>query len=406
MISVSEAGQIIAAQTRHYNTESIPFESAVGRVLAEDIVADRDLPACNRATMDGIAIRFSAFAEGVRVFSIKGVQAAGDRPIEIEADQECIEIMTGGTLPVSVNTVIRYEDVVITDGMARVMIDDIRKGQSVHLKAKDKKLGEVLASSNRLIDSSVVGIAASAGKSNLVVRKLPRTIIISTGDELVEVGDNPLPYQVRRSNNHTIKAALDQYHLHADLLHLPDNPGITKNELTKCLADYDVLILSGGVSMGKFDYLPQVLEEVGVTKLFHKVRQRPGKPFWFGRNEAGVLVFAFPGNPVSTFMCLHRYFMPWLEASLYGALGSKEIAPKCFAVLDGDFQFVPPLACFLQVNLSFNDQSQLVATPLSGNGSGDFANLVETNAFMELPEEKTTFKKGEMYPVWPFKHYL
>jgi molybdopterin molybdotransferase len=151
--------------------------------------------------------------------------------------------------------------------------------------------------------------------------------------------------------------------------------------------------------MGKFDYLPMALEESGVQKLFHKVQQRPGKPFWFGKHSNGTIVFAFPGNPVSTFMCLNRYFISWLKASLGLATST-----PLYAVLASDFTFTPALQYFLQVALSVNENAQIIATPVKGNGSGDFANLVDSDAFMELPAERNNFMKGEVFRVWPFKN--
>jgi molybdopterin molybdotransferase len=190
---------------------------------------------------------------------------------------------------------------------------------------------------------------------------------------------------------------LQQYGIYPQLLHLPDDPVISEKEISSCLENYDVLLLSGGVSMGKFDYLPAALNRSGVTEHFHKVLQRPGKPFWFGSVAGGPVVFAFPGNPVSSFMCLHRYFLPWLKQ----CLGMEE--QKIYAVLDADLPFQPELTWFVQVSLQVSASGMLTASPLQGNGSGDLANLLGTSAFMELPAEKTTFNKGEVYPVWPFK---
>jgi molybdopterin molybdotransferase len=149
--------------------------------------------------------------------------------------------------------------------------------------------------------------------------------------------------------------------------------------------------------MGKFDYIPGALKDLQVQQVFHKVQQRPGKPFWFGRHENGVVVFAFPGNPGASFMCMQRYFVPWLNASL--GLQPKE---PVYAVLADDFKFQPALEYYLQVKLHYSKEGQLTATPLAGNGSGDFANLAETEAFMELPLDKTEFKKGEVYKIWSF----
>lgn len=398
MISVKEADAIIQAQVRDFGTEQLPFEQALGRVLAEDLRTDRDLPPFNRVAMDGIAIRYEAFAAGTRTFTIKGTQAAGDSLIEIDSANECVEIMTGAALPSSVDTVIRYEDLELLDGQAAVKVDTLQPGQSVHVQGKDRRQGDVVATANQPVTAALVGMAAAVGATQLTVKKLPRTVVISTGDELVDVEETPSPYQIRRSNSYMVKAALEKYGLIPDLLHIPDNQAEIKKKLQACLQSYDVLILSGGISMGKFDYVPQVLEELAVEKLFHKVQQRPGKPFWFGKHAEGAVVFALPGNPGSTFMCLHRYFIPWLQACL------SIIKPaSVHAVLNTDFSFQPPLQYFLQVKLSISEQGQLLATPLEGNGSGDFSNLVEADAFLELPAERSEFKKGEAYRVWPFR---
>jgi len=184
-------------------------------------------------------------------------------------------------------------------------------------------------------------------------------------------------------------------------MHIPDNPEVTKKIIGECLQNFDVLILSGGISAGKFDYIPKALQELQVEKLFHKVQQRPGKPFWFGKHENGGVVFALPGNPVATFMCMYRYFLPWLQASL----GLKAKQPA-YAVLDYDFHFQPQLKYMLQVKLQVNESGQIIATPVEGNGSGDFANLADKDAFMELPLEKNEFKKGEAYRIYSFKKVL
>jgi len=396
MTTVEQATEIVLAESKDYGTESIYFENALGRVLAEDLKADRDLPPYNRVTMDGIAISFAAFENGIRSFKIIATQAAGETTFEINHPSECIEIMTGAALPSTTDTVIRYEDLEIKDGIATVQTEAVSKGQSIHLKGIDKSKGDLVAAANQLITPALISMAASVGKSDLLVKQLPKVVIISSGDEVVNIDEMPNAFQIRRSNNYTIKAALQQYCINAEMIHIPDDPVITKQEIKKCLQQYDVIILSGGVSEGKFDYIPKALEENAVKKLFHKVQQRPGKPFWFGKHENGVLVFAFPGNPVSTFMCLRRYFCVWLEQSLGIA------KQKMFAALEEDFVFTPALQYFLQVKLNVNDKGQLLAKPVAGNGSGDFANLLDTDAFMELPLEQNNFTKGEVFRVWPF----
>jgi molybdopterin molybdotransferase len=399
MIPVHEAEHIIAATIKDYGTETVHFEKAGGRILAEGILCDRDFPPYNRVSMDGIAIRYAGFESGLRSFYIKGTQAAGDDPIAINNDDECIEIMTGAALPDTADTIIRYEDLIIGNGKATLLVNTLKKGQSIHYKGVDKKQGDIAAPANVIIDHAVISIAATIGTTDLLVRKLPRIAILSTGDELVDIHETPTPYQVRRSNGYTIKEILKRFGIDASITHLPDNPGVIEEQLRTSLDNYDVLLLSGGVSMGKYDHLPSVFEKLAITQLFHKVQQRPGKPLWFGKHGGGAIVFAFPGNPVSAFLCMHRYFIPWLE----GCLGLQYIQPP-HAILGEDVTFAPSLQYFMQVKATVNEQGKLIAMPMHGNGSGDLANLVETNAFLELPAERDHFMKGEVFRLWPFKN--
>jgi molybdopterin molybdotransferase len=400
MVRVEEAEKIILEQCKDFGTESISFENCLGRVLAENIIADRDLPAFNRVTMDGIAIHYDAFKNGERSFKIKATQSAGEKPFEINSNDECIEIMTGAVLPSTTDTIIPYEDIEIKNGTAIIKAETITINQNIHPKGKDKKQHELLVEASQFITPTIITIAATVGKSILLVKKNPSIIIVSTGDELIDIYETPTYFQIRRSNNYTLHAALEQYGLQADMLHLSDEPNIIEKELERCINDYNIILLSGGVSMGKFDYVPPALENLKAKKLFHKVQQRPGKPFWFGMHSSGTLVFAFPGNPVSTFMCFHRYFLPWLKKSW----GVKSNIPN--AILNEDFTFKPALQYFLQVKLSVNEKGELIGIPVEGNGSGDFINLLQTDAFMELPLERTDFKKGEIFPIWAFKQIL
>jgi len=397
MITVEQAEKLILEQVKDFGTVSILFDAALGRSLAEDIIADRDLPPFNRVTMDGIAISYEAITNGITTFNVKATQAAGEATINIERPDECIEIMTGASLPESTDTIIPYEHIEIKNGKANLIVSNIKKGQNLHRKGADKKKGEVLAKAGQIITPAIIGLAASVGKVELLVKKTPRVVIISSGDELVDAYEEPSPTQIRKSNGYTVEAVLRQHGLKTDLLHIPDNPGITKDRIGYCLEHYDVILLTGGISMGKFDYIPKALEEVQVKTIFHKVQQRPGKPFWFGKHENGVLVFAFPGNPVATFMCLHRYFMPWFNTC------QGIIEKPAYAILNQDFSFKPELQYFLQVKLNISEQGQILATPLEGNGSGDFANLADTDAFIELPLDRDEFKKGEVFRIWPFK---
>jgi molybdopterin molybdotransferase len=392
MITTQEATEIVLANTIDFGTETVDLREAIGRQLDEDLFADRDFPPFNRVAMDGIAVRFSDFENGQRAFPIVGVQAAGSVQLSVLESGVCMEVMTGATLPKGVNSVIRYEDTLIENGVATVEIDAIKNGQNVHNQGIDRQLGDLLIRKGKIISAAEIGVAATVGKSVLAVTKLPKVAIISTGDELVNVDETPNSHQIRTSNVFTIAALLKQKNIPTDLHHIVDDKEKTLERLAILLKKYDVLILSGGVSKGKFDYVPEALERLKVKKLFHRVRQKPGKPFWFGRNAENKIVFALPGNPASSFMCTNRYFLPWFRASL-----GLEPFDYQYVSLSEDFSFKPNLQYFLQVKINRLPNGTTIATPLMGKGSGDLANLADADGFLELPAEKVEFLKGEVY---------
>lgn len=229
---------------------------------------------------------------------------------------------------------------------------------------------------------------------------MPKAVIISSGDELVDVHETPLTHQIRRSNVYGIQNTLKEWGIPVELRHLPDNKEEMKIILATLLQDYDLLVITGGVSKGKFDYLPEVLTSLDVVKHFHKIQQRPGKPFWFGTSKNNKRVFALPGNPVSSFVCVYIYLKFWLIKSL----GIEE--SMLYVILNQDVQFEPNLIYFLEATLESNVNGSLMATPVKGNGSGDFANLVKADGFLILPQNKTIFTKGEVYPFVPYRNNL
>ncbi|CAM1358139.1 Molybdopterin molybdenumtransferase MoeA [Tenacibaculum litoreum] len=396
MITVEEAKHIILENTQDFGIEEIPFLQAVGRVLKEDIVADRDFPPFNRVAMDGIAINHRFFEHGIRDFKIEGIQAAGSPQQTLDNAANCYEVMTGAVLPNNTDTVIRYEDVDINTLVATITIDEIKEGQNIHIQGSDKSEGTILIKKNTIISAAEIGVLATVGKATVKVAKQPKVMIVSTGDELVDVNENPLDHQIRRSNVYTLVSLLNDLKIQAETTHIADEKSVLKEKIESYLKEYDTLLFSGAVSKGKFDFLPEVLDELGVKKLFHRVSQRPGKPFWAGFTN-NCNVFAFPGNPVSTFVNCLVYFYPWYYKSV--AVSSEEKT----AILVKDITFKPNLSCFLQVKLT-SENGQVYATPIQGNGSGDLASLVEADGFIEFPKtEEVAFKKGSVFPIIKFR---
>ena len=396
MITSNKALQLILNQTENFGSEQIDFKNSIGRILKEDIVADRDFPPFNRASMDGIAITVDPFNKGVRDFKIEGVQAAGSPQLTLKNPNNCIEVMTGAMAPVNSEAIIPYELLEIKDGIAKVNTNDIKYFQNIHRKGLDRKKEDILIKKQTVISPAEIGVLATVGKTTVQVAKNPKVMLISTGDELVEINQTPADYQIRRSNIHTLVSILERINIKADTIHIADDKPMLKQKIDSILENYDVLLFSGAVSKGKFDYLPEILEELGVEKLFHKVSQRPGKPFWFGKKERKT-IFAFPGNPVSTFVSCMKYFYPWFQKSTGVSYKNKN-----FAILAKDFNFTPDLTYFLQVRLE-NKNGQLLAHPIAGHGSGDLANLIDNDAFIELPTGKQLFSKGEVFPLIEYR---
>ncbi len=396
MVSVDDASSIVFSNLFKPSVKTVSFSEAVDKVLAEKIVADRDFPPFDRVSMDGIAIRFEEWERGRRDFVVEGTQAAGVKRKRLLAEKNCVEVMTGAVMPENTNTVIRYEDLEIKDGLATISVDSILMGQNIHRRGRDAGSGDVLLEPGLILSPAEIALLAAVGKSRVEVYDFPNTAVVASGDELVDVDAKPEEHQIRRSNTFAIQAAMKRLGWEGTTFHLSDDKE-TMLQAVKSLAEkFQIIILSGGVSKGKYDFVPSVLEEIGIRKLFHTVNQRPGKPFWFGASKKGNIVFALPGNPVSTYMCFYRYIKPWLLKSVGAKL------EPCRAMLAEDFSFAGGLTYFLQVSVK-NEEGKLMAYPDAGGGSGDFANLKKVDGFLELPSDREKFLAGEVLPYIPFR---
>ncbi|MCM4156207.1 molybdopterin molybdotransferase MoeA [Gramella sp. AN32] len=390
MISYQEAYKIVIATKTNFGIEEVELLESTGRVLAEDIKADRDFPPFNRSTKDGIAVN----SEEIRLhkpIKIEGVCAAGSTQKTLENAENCMEIMTGAVLPQNTDAVIMYEEIDITGDFVTIT-KPFKKDQNIHKKGSDQKKGEIILRSNTFISAGEIGILATVGKSIVKVQKLPKIAIISTGNELVDINETPLPHQIRMSNSLTLKALLDQRKIESEILHLPDEKDVLEVKIREALNKFDVLLLSGGVSKGKYDFLPEVFEKLKVEKLLHRVAQQPGKPFWFGESkETGTHVFSFPGNPVSTFVNFHLYFRDWLLA------GSGIHPQDQKVVLKSAIENLSNLTKFLLVKVE-NSAGILTAELINGNGSGDLISLSKSSGVIKVnPNSKHSDNKEFTY---------
>ncbi|WP_046246307.1 molybdopterin molybdotransferase MoeA [Hymenobacter terrenus] len=402
MIPVAEAFAHVLATARPLPPETVPLPQAAGRVLAETLTADRDFPPFNRVSMDGIAVTHSAWAAGQTAFDIEHTQYAGAPAQALRNPRAAVEVMTGAVLPPGTDTVIRYEDILLADNRAIIQIlPPDAPGVSIHHQAADRRQGDALLMPGTRLGPAELAVAATVGAVELAVTRAARVAVVSTGDELVDISETPLPHQIRRSNAYALQALFAEAGAEVALFHLSDERAALRQGLANILdAGFDAVVLSGAVSKGRADHLPGLLRELAVTEIFHEVSQRPGKPLWFGARTAGPVVFGLPGNPVSTFITACRYVRPWLRACQQPDAATGALAVPKAAILTVDMHFGPRLTHFVPVRLTVDAEGQHLATPLRVGGSGDLTGLMGATAFLELPPEPVAFAAGSVWPAW------
>jgi molybdopterin molybdotransferase len=374
-----------------FSSETLPLSQCMGRVLRQEVLAERDNPPFDRVCMDGIAVDHRALAGGARRFPIEATQPAGAPPLKLQHAEHAIEIMTGAILPASTDVIIPLEQYTLDEGIATLTGKvDGTPFRNVQRQGEDGAAGALMLKTGTILGAAEIAVAASAGMGHLKVSADPRFMIISTGDELVEPGEPIAEQQVRRSNAYAMIASLRSrgFQLVGND-HIADDEGQLRARLSLHLATHDVVILSGGVSMGKFDLVPKVLAELGVREIFHRVAQRPGKPMWFGVGPAGQAVFGLPGNPVSTLVCLIRYVLTALSA----AAGARRATQERLALIS-PIALDLPMTFFIPAVIVPDEWGRPWAKPKLTNTSGDHVSLLGTDGFIELPPGPQTLPKG------------
>lgn len=411
MISVSEAVEQVLSNVVLLPSEKKRLKECPGRVLRQAIVADRDGPPFDRATLDGVCMRFSEWEAGQREFEVSGTQAAG-APAELPPPKgACLEIMTGAPVPEPCDCVLRVEDYERDGDTIRAHSDsELLPGTGVHPKASDYGVGETLLEAGCQMTGREMAVAASCGCTELDVTQQPKIAVVTTGDELVEIEDDPKPHQIRRSNDRALHTTLTAAGFtDIELNHLPDSEQAISWNCERLLQQFDAVVLTGGASKGRFDYVPKVLKELGVKEIFHGVAQRPGKPMFFGTFERPgdflhpedtrvVAVFALPGNPVSGFTCAHQYVLPAVRKMAGVTAG----APTISVVLSSPVQPLAKLTRFLPVKLKSGKDGRLGAEPMPFNTSGDFASVAKSDGFVEIPVGEDELPAGSTARFTPW----
>jgi molybdopterin molybdotransferase len=387
-IRLEEAQKLILEAISSPEAELVPLENSVGRILLQPLIADRDYPPFNRSAMDGFAID-SAFYKRDKLYSIKSEIFAGTQ-VEVElSENECVRIMTGAPVPAACNAVIRIEDASLIDPThTSFTLDAIRPWQHIARQGEDVQKGEVALSPNCKIGSGEIAIAASLGYSQLHVARKPTVSIVTTGDEIVEVTASPKTHQIRNSNVWTLYTLLAALGIIPESSkHISDSKESLSVAFQSALEQSDVLVVSGGVSAGQADYVPEVLTQLGVEKLFHKVQIKPGKPIWVGKTSEGKMVFALPGNPVSVQVCFKLFVEPWLKAFQ----GLPPVLAESVLLSDSRTKR-NELDEFIMVVRDFENPGHVSLKPF--NGSGDITATSGIYGLIRHPAGVTEISKG------------
>jgi len=384
MISVAEAIQIVKEQTPALSSKRVAVENSLGRVLAQDIVADTDLPPFNRSQMDGYAVRAIDTDQAPVRLRIVGESAAGRGWHHEMKEGQAVRIMTGAPVPVGADAIQQVELThELKDNTVVELLESVEAGRSIVPRGSEITAGKTVLRSGVILNPAMLAVLASFGYAKVEVGSKPRVAILATGTELVPVNATPGQDQIRDSNNYSLGAYAERAGATINRLPLTgDDTPVLKNTIAKAAESSDVIITSGGVSMGVYDFTKVALSELGAEMFFERVALRPGKPTVFARLPNGTLVFGLPGNPVSVSVT----FSLFARTALLAMQGSSEPALKYeTAVLAKAVKGTMDRESYLPAQLTTNDDGQLVAFPLKWGGSSDFVAFALATALVVIP---------------------
>ena len=395
MISIEEALGIVLENVPARKTERVPFHKSLGRVLAEDITATLDIPPFNRATMDGFAVR-SADVRNAPVELILGGEArAGGGIPESLKPGEAISIMTGAPVPEGADAVQIVEVCTVSPCESKVtVLEPLSPGDNIAPKGREAMSGDVIIKAGRVAGPPEIALLATFGYAEVPVYARPAVAILATGDELVEFDETPRPDQIRNSNAYCLSAQLRILGIEADYLGIaPDKKEDLRERILEGLKR-DVLIITGGVSMGEYDFVRDVFEELGVEILFSKVAIKPGKPTVFARKE-DRLVFGLPGNPLSSMITFECFARPVLGRMC--GIDRPELRRMRGSLVE-DVRQTPGRTAFLPARVDWT-QNGWAVRPISWKNSADMIGFSGANATLIFPGERDLLSRGETVEI-------
>jgi molybdopterin molybdotransferase len=399
VLKFDEALEVVFQKVREFRSlpasETVPLPASRGRVLAEPVFADRDFPPFPRATRDGFALRSADTESTPARLRIIGHIKAGEGFGDSVRPGECVEIMTGAPVPNGADAVIMVEHTV-SDGNSVEIARSLAPGENVVPRGSEARQGDRFLAPGCRIGYAEVALMAAAGRPTVAVYAKPRVAILPTGDEVVEIEVQPGPFQIRNSNSYSLQAQVAAAHgVPLPLGIAPDREDRLREMIREGLQS-DLLLLSGGVSAGKYDLVEKVLAGFRAEIFFDGVLIQPGRPLVFGR-AAGAFFFGLPGNPLSTMVTFELFAQPCLRL-LAGE--DYEPPPLLRARLGRDLSRKPGLASFLPAILAGTTEEPVVA-PVEWKGSGDLASLARANCYLAVPEAAAEILSGEWVAVLP-----
>jgi len=398
MISVAEAIQIVRQQTTTLATEHVSIEHALGRVLAEDVVADTDLPPFNRAQMDGYAVRAQDVKEAPARLRIAGESAAGKGWHHQLEEGQAVRIMTGAPVPAGADSVQQVElTTELKDGTIVELLESVETGKSIVPRGAEIKTGEVVLRSGTTINAAMMAVLAAFGYARVAVFRKPRMAVLATGSELVAVDQKPGQDQIRDSNNYSISAYAELAGAIVERMPLTgDETSLLKGQISEAAKRNDLIVTSGGVSMGVYDLTKAALRQLDAELFFERVALRPGKPTVFARLPNGTLVFGLPGNPVSVAVTFNLF----ARTALLSMQGTAEPELKReTGVLARSVKGTADRENYLPAQLTTNDDAELVAFQLKWGGSSDFVAFALTTALVIVPANVKSIEAGSLVSV-------
>lgn len=387
MISVKEAKQKIEEKVGLLQPMLLPLHQIAGLTLAGDVYAKFDIPPFAQSSMDGYAIQFQEKDIPLR---IQNKIAAGDGNSYTVSPKHASRIFTGAALPANADTVVMQEKVIIEDGNILIKDTELQKGDYVREKGAEIKSAEIALEAKTVITPAALGFLAAIGVSEASVYPTPAISIIITGNELQSPGKELSFGQVYESNSISLAAALREAGIdNIDILYAEDEPEVVRSTLEKALKKSDLILLTGGVSVGDYDFVLQATEKCEIQKHFHKIKQKPGKPLYFGTKENKV-VFGLPGNPGSALTCFYQYVLPGIEKMM----GKENTIKKIKATLQNAYSKKAGLTHFLK---GFYENGKV--TILSSQASFQLRSFAKANCLIVLDEEAEVFKESDEVEV-------